>query len=733
MMKLHRLILFPLLIMSAAINSQADQKLAGQDVLILTELKPLSIRGTNYFPRDTPWDGAWIETSNEIIRADLDLAASLEINTLRIFLPWNENMEAAGLIDLSGNPAPEFLEKFEFFLAEAWKRGIRAIVCFNFEYRVQKPSIPENWRAAMEAFAVPHRDDGRILMWDLMNEPERLAWSPETMDYLRDSMIAIKEFDPNHLTTVGIGYQIEHLVPAGLPDVLQYHDYAPYDGLVTEGFQLPARTMKHLQEVGDYRPLIVGEFGSPTAAEPGFGVGMEWTTSLGDPSVAATEAEQLLRYAFVFGAAEDRQIAGVLSWCLYDYPPQEEGFLVPTGALFGMVRLDGTLKPSAILTRETFRRWSARESNELVKNGGFESEIEVWNLSDNFERFATIDARGGTHVLRVGDNFPAGGWPNSNQVIQLGAASWGHSFSASVWAFSPSDNPLTGGDAGLKIEFRDSNNDTLHSHETYMLNADSATATWFEGTAEGLVPEGAKTVSVQLMFAHPDSTRGSIYFDDASFKTSVSWTEKALNGSFEYGGEHWSFPEHFEPYKTLDALSGDYVLRVQDNFPDSGYPNAQQFIPVNASSWGSAFSASFFAYSPSSDPLTGGDARIKVEFLDADSQILADSHTPVIGGSSPTDTWIKQVINGTVPEGTTTVAFQVMFYLPDGTRGSFYVDDVSFLMPSGTVIPSKSYEGWLEEAFPNPEDRENLAISGTTVDTRGEGVPNLMRYALAGC
>lgn len=347
---------------AATVCAQAAPNGESSRVAIVETFEPLSVRGTNYFPRDTPWDGMWTSTASETIEADLDLAASLGINTLRIFLPWNENIEAAGLIDLSGKVSQEYLDKFDRFLTEAWKRDIRSVVCFNFEYRIREPKIPANWRAAMETFATAHKNDGRILMWDLMNEPERLGWSRETMNYLRDSLPAIKRFDPNHLTTVGIGYQIEQLVPAGLPDVLQYHDYTPYRELLEEGFQRPVRVMRHQRSVGKNRPLIVGEFGSPTAAEPGFGVKMKWTASLGDEAVAATEAEQLLRYALMFDAAEHCQIAGLLSWCLYDYPPQEDGFLVPTGSLFGMVRLDGTLKPSAVLLRETFRRWELESS-----------------------------------------------------------------------------------------------------------------------------------------------------------------------------------------------------------------------------------------------------------------------------------------------------------------------------------------------------------------------------------
>lgn len=106
---------------SVTTDANAERNKPGIDVPLIQEIEPLSIRGTNYFPRDTPWDGAWTSTSAETIRKDLELAASLGINTVRIFLPWNEQMENAGMIDTSGNPSSEYLEKFDRFLAEAWR------------------------------------------------------------------------------------------------------------------------------------------------------------------------------------------------------------------------------------------------------------------------------------------------------------------------------------------------------------------------------------------------------------------------------------------------------------------------------------------------------------------------------------------------------------------------------------------------------------------------------------
>lgn len=41
-----------------------------------------------------------------------------------------------------------------------------------------------------------------------------------------------------------------------------------------------------------------------------------------------------------------------------------------------------------------------------------------------------------------------------------------------------------------------------------------------------------------------------------------------------------------------------------------------------------------------------------------------------------------------------------------------------------------TFAGWREEAFPDPADRENPAVSGPKATPRGDGVSNLLRYAL---
>jgi endo-1,4-beta-mannosidase len=328
---------------------------------VCREIRPLSIRGTNYYPSLTPWDACWTETPDAVFAADLALAATLNVNAVRIFLPWNEKTEAAGFMTADGEVTAAYLARFETFLGLAWQHGIRVVPCFAFEYHTRQPRVPAAWRAALRGFAEPYREDGRILLWDLMNEPERHDWSDESLAYLRDAQTYLKTVDPNHLSTIGIGWQIDRLAPAGLPDVIQYHNYAPKEEMFTQGLGRVGGTVETLRRYGGERPVLIGEFGMSTARDPQFGAGPAWQDRLG--SAPGSEAEQALLYGLILNAAERYRLAGTMSWCLLSFPAQDQGFLTPQESMFGMVRLDGSLKPAAILLRETYGKWQAWEAD----------------------------------------------------------------------------------------------------------------------------------------------------------------------------------------------------------------------------------------------------------------------------------------------------------------------------------------------------------------------------------
>jgi len=73
-------------------------------------------------------------------------------------------------------------------------------------------------------------------MWDLMNEPDDDAkWSDATRAYLREAQLWLREWGAEQLVTVGMTWRVDRISEAGLPGVVQYHEYCPkrelFDGV----------------------------------------------------------------------------------------------------------------------------------------------------------------------------------------------------------------------------------------------------------------------------------------------------------------------------------------------------------------------------------------------------------------------------------------------------------------------------------------------------------------------
>jgi endo-1,4-beta-mannosidase len=319
---------------------------------VVRELKPLSVRGVNYYPRETPWSGMWTKTPAEVFEKDMALAASLGCNTIRTFVMFSAALEQAGLLEPDGSPTGAYRDKIEQLLAAAWRHGIRVVVCFEFSPQLLAAAdAADRWQRALGDVVGKHRDDGRVLMWDLMNEPDDDAkWTEPTRTYLKAALPLIKQLDPNHLTTVGLTWRADRLKEVGLPDVMQYHEYAGKDVFFKEGPPRVLVTFGNQRKIGGTRPLLVGEFGMSTARDEQHGAAPELRDRMS--ASTGTEAEQARLYEIVLAGAEQGGAAGALAWCLHDYPINN-----PNESHFGLVRGDGTIKPAGRVLRETFTRW----------------------------------------------------------------------------------------------------------------------------------------------------------------------------------------------------------------------------------------------------------------------------------------------------------------------------------------------------------------------------------------
>jgi endo-1,4-beta-mannosidase len=338
----------------------AARDVTAADAELIRQIQPLSIRGVNYYPRETPWGGMWTKTPPDVWEKDMALAASLGCNTIRTFLPFDPEVEQAGLMTPDGSLTPAYKEKLDQFLAAAWRHGIRVIVCFEFDQKFLAAGdggtggTAPRWQRTLGDVVGSHRDDGRVLLWDLMNEPESdEKWTDATRAYLKAALPLIKKLDPQHLTTVGLTWRADRLQQVGLPDVMQYHEYASKESLFQEGAKHVLVTFANQRQVGGDRPLFVGEFGMSTSRDPAHGAAPGLRDKIGD--APGTEAEQAKLYEVVLSAVEQGHAAGALAWCLYDYPIDN-----PDESRFGLVRGDGSLKPAAHVLADAFMRWGRK-------------------------------------------------------------------------------------------------------------------------------------------------------------------------------------------------------------------------------------------------------------------------------------------------------------------------------------------------------------------------------------
>lgn len=327
---------------------------------VVRGLEPLSIRGVNYYPCETPWDAMWTKTPPEVWNRGMALASSLGINTIRTFVQFGTQSEQAGLMQSDGALAPAYQSKIESLLAAAWTHRIRVIFCFEFDsHWLAQTNIAARWQRALSDLVGAHRNDGRVLLWDLMNEPDDAAkWNDGTRAYLKAAIPFVKQLDTNHLVTIGLAWKSDFLRETGLPEVMQYHEYAPKAQLFTVGVPRVIQSIANQRRMGGTRPVLIGEFGLCTSRDPQFGVEASVREKINE--APGTEAEQAKLYKIILAAAEKERIAGVIPWCLYDYPIKN-----PNESRFGLVRADGSLKPAASVLKEVYQRWSSVASISL--------------------------------------------------------------------------------------------------------------------------------------------------------------------------------------------------------------------------------------------------------------------------------------------------------------------------------------------------------------------------------
>lgn len=314
-------------------------------IMKVEQLTPLCIRGTNYLARRYPWPGLYRQASVVTFEDDFALMRTFSINTIRTFVFYDAD-EQYGLYRKDGSATTKAQKGLADLLAVADRHHIKVIL--NAGALPPLEDIPAA-RRMYKTILSPFINDGRILMFDVMNEPGGSDGpkANKTLSTWLQTMYAYsRSILPNHMLTVGLCWQFDQLWDLGIkPDVAQYHDYSGAVGSQPVG-KPPVRNISddlaRIKSFVGKRPLIIGEFGISTAAEVPRGV---------------SEARQKEIYAGIFEGAEKQRITGVLNWTFYDFVPDWMGKFEQK---FGIVRTDGSLKPAGVLLKQVYTRWAAQ-------------------------------------------------------------------------------------------------------------------------------------------------------------------------------------------------------------------------------------------------------------------------------------------------------------------------------------------------------------------------------------
>ncbi len=300
-----------------------------------TELRlngqPFRSAGINYYPQATPWDEFWPNYDPAVIESDFAVIKSLGLNTVRIFVPFEQ----------FGGPTvdPERVEQLADLLNRADGHGLKVIVTL-FDFRADYSLLLwPNADRHMETLLTHFKEHPAILAWDIKNEPDRDygAAGRETVNvWLAHTARLARTFDPNHLITIGWSTpEAAHALP-NVVDVVSFHYYAPASQLSTAYQSLRA-------SVAD-RPILLTEFGLPT-----------WN-SFFFPN-GHSRQEQAVYYGDVLGVLRTTDASGYLAWTLYDFghvPPTVAGrypWQVGPQKHLGVLLQNGAAKPAAALLK----------------------------------------------------------------------------------------------------------------------------------------------------------------------------------------------------------------------------------------------------------------------------------------------------------------------------------------------------------------------------------------------
>ncbi len=249
------------------------------------------IRGINYYPKETPWDMFGSEFDLDIIANDFEVIKAANLNTIRIFVPYldfgKENVNA------------EKQDRLKAVLDIAEEKQLKVVVTlFDFygNYAVQDWTFTHRHA---EQIVTPLTTHKAILAWDIKNEPNLdfdSRGKTQVVAWLKEMSLQLREFDPNHLITIGWSDIQSAPILEDEVDIVSFHYYQKIYDFEPQYVQLQTQTDK---------PIVLQEFG--VSSNKGF-----W-------SPLGISEEGQAAYYKIFQEHIQKYTIHSMPWTLYDF------------------------------------------------------------------------------------------------------------------------------------------------------------------------------------------------------------------------------------------------------------------------------------------------------------------------------------------------------------------------------------------------------------------------------
>ncbi|MDX2078700.1 MAG: cellulase family glycosylhydrolase [bacterium] len=255
--------------------------------------RPYPIYGINYYPRDYPNHRFLTETDVPAIDFELDLMRVHGLNTLRIFIRYDDLFacEANGTI-----PRPDNLARLDQFIQLAGVRGYKLIIVLHHdpnwaEYPLY--DMPPHITAQTEFIAKRYADEPIIMAYDIRDGGDadyRTYRKTAVLRWLEMMGALIKANAPNQLITASWIEDAQDT--AGYVDFISFQHFGDIDSL--------RQKIAILKNIAGEKPILPSAVG-----------------------YATYELDELGQRENVYRAIEAIQqnaLAGWVIWTAFDYP-----------------------------------------------------------------------------------------------------------------------------------------------------------------------------------------------------------------------------------------------------------------------------------------------------------------------------------------------------------------------------------------------------------------------------